>query len=145
MKKQLSLISVFLVFLAMGFGDAANQLVSVVKDAFQVSSFTASFVAFCGMIMFGVLSVPTGVWQSKIGKKKMLTIGLCLFLLGALLPILAFNFPIILLAVLLMGAGATILQVSGNPAEGWMLTGGPYVIDGKTCIFDSSGHLISQT
>ena len=37
------------------------------------------------------------------------------------------------------------LQVSGNPAEGWMLTGGPYVIDGKTCIFDSSGHLISQT
>lgn len=115
MKKQLSLISVFFVFLAMGFGDAANQLVSVVKDAFQVSSFTASFVAFCGMIMFGVLSVPTGVWQSKIGKKKMLTIGLCLFLLGALLPILAFDFPIILLAVLLMGAGATILQVSGNP------------------------------
>ena len=67
------------------------------------------------MIMFGVLSVPTGVWQSKTGKKKMLTIGLILFLLGAILPIIAFNFPIILLAVLLMGAGATILQVSGNP------------------------------
>lgn len=45
----------------------------------------------------------------------MLTIGLILFLAGAVLPILAFNFPMILLAVLLMGAGATILQVSGNP------------------------------
>ena len=115
MKKQLSLISVFLVFLAMGFGDAAGQLVSVVEKAFSVSPFTASLVSLSGMIMFGVLSVPTGVWQSKIGKKKMLTIGLMLFLAGALLPIVAFNFPVILLAVLLMGAGATILQVSGNP------------------------------
>ena len=115
MKKQLSLISVFFVFLAMGFGDAAGQLVSVVEKAFKVSPFTASLVSLSGMIMFGVLSVPTGVWQSKIGKKKMLTIGLILFLAGALLPIMAFNFPMILLAVLLMGAGATILQVSGNP------------------------------
>ena len=115
MKKQLSLVSVFFVFLAMGFGDAANQLVSVVEKAFNVTPFTASLASLSGMIMFGVLSVPTGVWQSKIGKKKMLTIGLCLFLLGSVLPILAFNFPIILLAVLLMGAGATILQVSGNP------------------------------
>ena len=115
MKKQLSLISVFFVFLAMGFGDAAVQLVSVVEKAFNVTPFTASLVSLSGMIMFGVLSVPTGVWQSKIGKKKMLTIGLILFLAGAILPILAFNFPIILLAVLLMGAGATILQVSGNP------------------------------
>ena len=115
MKKQLSLISVFFVFLAMGFGDAAGQLVSVVEKAFNVSPFTASLVSLSGMIMFGVLSVPTGVWQSKIGKKKMLTIGLILFLAGALLPIMAFNFPMILLAVLLMGAGATILQVSGNP------------------------------
>ena len=115
MKKQLSLISVFFVFLAMGFGDAAGQLVSVVEKAFNVTPFTASLVSLSGMIMFGVLSVPTGVWQSKIGKKKMLTIGLILFLAGAELPIFAFNFPIILLAVLLMGAGATILQVSGNP------------------------------
>ena len=115
MKKQLSLISVFFVFLALGFGDAAGQLVSVVEKAFNVTPFTASLVSLSGMIMFGVLSVPTGVWQSKIGKKKMLTIGLILFLAGAVLPILAFNFPIILLAVLLMGAGATILQVSGNP------------------------------
>jgi len=115
MKKNLSIIAVFFVFLAMGFGDAAGQLVSVVEKAFHISPFMASLVSFAGMIMFGVLSVPTGVWQSKIGKKKMLLVGMVLFLLGAILPILAFNFPMILLAVLFMGAGATILQVSGNP------------------------------
>ncbi|MBR0123357.1 MAG: MFS transporter [Bacteroidales bacterium] len=115
MKKSLSVFAVFLVFLAMGFGDAANQLVSIVQEAFHVTPFTASFVSLFGMIMFGILSVPTGVMQSKIGKKKMLVIGLIVFLLGAILPALAFSFPMILAAVMLMGAGATILQVAGNP------------------------------
>lgn len=114
-QSQLSLIAIFLVFLAMGFGDAAGQLVSVVEKAFGISPFAASLVSFAGMIMFGVLSIPMGVQQSKIGKKKMLTIGLIFFLLGAILPIVAFNFPVILVAVLLMGAGAAILQVAGNP------------------------------
>lgn len=114
-QSQLSLIAIFLVFLAMGFGDAAGQLVSVVEKAFGISPFTASLVSFAGMIMFGVLSIPMGVQQSKIGKKKMLTIGLIFFLLGAILPVVAFNFPVILGAVLLMGAGAAILQVAGNP------------------------------
>ncbi|MDR0969980.1 MAG: MFS transporter [Lentimicrobiaceae bacterium] len=107
--------AIMLVFLAMGFGDAAGQLVSIIEEAFHVSPFMASLVSFSGMIMFGVLSVPMGVQQSKIGKKKMLIVGLLLFLMGAILPIIAFNFVIILVAVLLMGAGATILQVSGNP------------------------------
>ncbi|MDL2227304.1 MFS transporter [Odoribacter sp. OttesenSCG-928-L07] len=115
MKNSLSVFAVFLVFLAMGFGDAAGQLVSIIEKAFNVTPFTASLVSFSGMIMFGVLSVPMGVQQSRIGKKKMLIIGLLFFLLGAILPIVAFTFPTILVAVLLMGAGATILQVSGNP------------------------------
>ena len=45
MKKSLSVFAVFLVFLAMGFGDAANQLVSIVQEAFHVTPFTASFVS----------------------------------------------------------------------------------------------------
>ena len=115
MKKSIALVSVFFVFLAMGFGDAAGQLVSVVQEAFHITPFTASLVSFSGMVMFGVLSVPMGVYQSKAGKKKTLMLGMILFLLGAIIPICVFNFPMILLAVLLMGAGAAILQVSGNP------------------------------
>lgn len=106
---------IFLVFLAMGFGDAAGQLVSVVEKAFGVSAFTASLVSFSGMIMFGLLSIPLGIIQSRVGKKKVLFSGLIFFFLGALLPVLNFSFPVILLAVLFMGAGATMLQVSGQP------------------------------
>lgn len=110
-----STFAILLSFLCMGFGDAAGQLVSIVEQAFGVTPFMASFVSLAGMVMFGLLSVPAGVWQSKIGKKRMLIVGLLLFLVGAILPVLAFSFPVILAAVLFMGAGATILQVSANP------------------------------
>jgi len=114
-KDNFSAFPIFLAFLCMGFGDASGQLVSVVEKAFGVSPFTASLVSFSGMIMFGVLSIPLGIIQSRVGKKKVLLTGLVFFLLGALLPVVGFSFPVILLAVLLMGAGAAILQVSGQP------------------------------
>ena len=114
-ENKFSVFPIFLAFLCMGFGDASGQLVSVVEKAFGVSPFTASLVSFSGMIMFGVLSIPLGIIQSRVGKKNILLAGLAFFLLGALLPVVGFSFPVILLAVLLMGAGAAILQVSGQP------------------------------
>lgn len=114
-KNNFSAVPIFLAFLCMGFGDASGQLVSVVEKTFSVSPFMASLVSFSGMIMFGVLSIPLGIIQSRVGKKKILLTGLVFFLMGALLPVVGFSFPVILLAVLLMGAGAATLQVSGQP------------------------------
>ena len=114
-KNKFSTFPIFLAFLCMGFGDASGQLVSVVEKTFNVSPFMASLVSFSGMIMFGVLSIPLGIIQSRVGKKKILLTGLVFFLMGALLPVVGFSFPVILLAVLFMGAGAAILQVSGQP------------------------------
>jgi len=112
---KFSTVPIFLAFLCMGFGDASGQLVSVVEKAFRVTPFMASLVSFSGMIMFGILSIPLGIIQSRAGKKNILLIGLAFFLMGALLPVVGFSFPVVLLAVLLMGAGATMLQVSGQP------------------------------
>jgi len=82
-----------------------------------------------GFIMFGLLSVPLGIFQDRKGKKFLLVMGLIVAFIGLFIPIfegmygpfVSFetssytNFYIILLALLLLGAGATILQVSGNP------------------------------
>lgn len=108
---------VFLAFLAMGFGDAAGPFVSLAKQQFDLSNFTAQMVAFAGFIMFGILSVPVGVFQDKRGKKFVLIMGLSIMLAGVLIPTaVGFStFPLFLLTVLLLGAGATILQVAGNP------------------------------
>lgn len=110
-------VPVFLAFLAMGFGDAAGPFVSLAKQQFSLSNFTAQLIAFVGFIMFGILSVPIGVFQDKKGKKYILVLGLSVMLAGVLIPaIFGFStFAMFLVTVLLLGAGATILQVAGNP------------------------------
>ena len=110
-------VPVFLAFLAMGFADAAGPFVSLAKQQFNLSNFAAQLIAFTGFIMFGVLSVPMGVFQDRKGKKFVLVLGLAIMLAGVLIPTLfgIDTFAVFLLAVLLLGAGATVLQVAGNP------------------------------
>lgn len=108
---------VFLAFLAMGFGDAAGPFVSLAKQQFVLSNFAAQLIAFTGFVMFGLLSVPMGIFQDRRGKKFILMLGLSIMLAGVLIPtVFGFStFPVFLLTILLLGAGATTLQVAGNP------------------------------
>jgi MFS transporter, FHS family, L-fucose permease len=120
---------ILLAFLAMGFGDVVGPLVSLVKDSFEVSNFVASLMTTSGFLMFGVLSIPLGVFQDKKGKKYILMMGLLIALLGLLIPILFGMYGqrpevasgsytklyALFVSVFLLGAGATTLQVAGNP------------------------------
>ncbi len=101
----------------MGFGDAVATFVGKAKDTFALSNFEAQFVSFVGFIMFGLLSVPMGILQSKIGKKSTLLIGLLLAFIGVAVVLIMgiTSYALFLSAVLLLGAGAAILQVAGNP------------------------------
>ncbi|MEA3479013.1 MAG: MFS transporter [Bacteroidota bacterium] len=121
MEKQInrtfSSIPVFLAFLCMGFGDVVGPLTGLVKEEFQLSNVLAQMIPFMGFMMFGLLSIPMGIFQDKKGKKFVLMFGLILAFLGLILPILG-NFSafyLLLIAILLLGAGATMLQVAGNP------------------------------
>lgn len=110
-------LPVFLAFLAMGFGDAVGPFVGLAKEQFQLSNFAAQLIPFVGFLMFGLLSLPMGLYQDKKGKKFVLMLGLFIMLAGILIPSLMglSTFPVFLLTVLLLGAGATTLQVAGNP------------------------------
>jgi FHS family L-fucose permease-like MFS transporter len=112
-----SAVPVFLAFLAMGFGDAVGPFVGLAREEFRLSNFAAQLIPFSGFLMFGVLSVPVGVFQDRQGKKFVLISGLAVMLAGLLIPTLfgLSTFPVFLLTILLLGAGATVLQVSGNP------------------------------
>ncbi len=114
---SLRAVPVFLAFLAMGFADAAGPFVGLARQQFNLSNFAAQFISFTGFIMFGVLSVPMGVFQDRKGKKFVLILGLAIMLAGVLIPTVfgISAFPVFLSAVLLLGAGATVLQVAGNP------------------------------
>lgn len=108
---------VFLAFLAMGFGDAVGPFVGLARQDFHLSNFAAQLIAFTGFIMFGILSVPLSLYQDRKGKKFILVLGLCVMLFGLLVATVAglTTFPGFLVMVLLLGAGATTLQVAGNP------------------------------
>jgi len=108
---------VFLAFLCMGFGDVVGPLTSQLQSEYQLSNFLAGFVTFMGFIMFGLLSVPMGLYQDRKGKKHVLFLGMIAALIGLLLPIIGHfaSFGLLLASLLLLGTGATLLQVAGNP------------------------------
>lgn len=109
-------LAVFLAFLAMGFADAVGPFVSLAKAEFQLSNTVASLIPFVGFSMFGLLSVPIGLVQDKKGKKFVLTLGLLVAFVGLLNASFGLTeFSRFLVTILLMGAGAAILQVAGNP------------------------------
>lgn len=108
---------IFLAFLCMGFGDAVATFVGKAKDTFALSNLEAQLISFAGFLMYGLLSVPMGIVQEKISKRRTLLIGLGLALAGVLVVLAAgiSNYKVFLAAVLLFGAGAAVLQVAGNP------------------------------
>ena len=108
---------IFLAFLVMGFGDVSGPLTSQLQNDFSLSNFEAGLVTFMAFIMFGLLSVPMGLYQDRKGRKHVLMLGLFAALIGMSLPMLGSyeSFPLILGGLLFMGIGATLLQVAGNP------------------------------
>lgn len=128
-KNKNAVFPIMLAFLVMGFGDVVGPMVSLVKDSFQISNFAAQILTLSGFIMFGLLSIPMGIVQSRIGKTKILGFGLIIAFLGLAIPMLGglygaeiinikekeYILYLLYFSVLLLGAGATMLQVSGNP------------------------------
>jgi len=113
---KLRVIPVFLVFLAMGFVDAVGPFVSLAKNEFRLSNAVASLTPFVGLSMFGLLSIPAGIFQNRWGKKIVLISGLTAALAGMLVASLgAASFALFLVSIVLLGAGMAILQVAGNP------------------------------
>ena len=116
-RNSFSALPVFLAFLCMGFGDVVGPLTGLIKQEFQLSNLMAQMIPFMGFLMFGLLSIPIGVAQDKLGKKSILMTGLCLALFGLAIPMIGkfSSFIALLAGILMLGAGATFLQVSGNP------------------------------
>jgi FHS family L-fucose permease-like MFS transporter len=108
---------IFLAFLVMGFGDVSGPLTSQLQTDFSLNNFQAGLVTFMAFIMFGLLSIPMGLFQDRKGRKHVLMLGLVAALMGMILPILGNyeSFILILGGLLFLGTGATLLQVAGNP------------------------------
>ncbi|UCS91715.1 MFS transporter [Echinicola marina] len=102
-------------FYVMSFSDLVGIGVDRVKSEFDLSNTLAQMIPFAVFLWFFVLSVPVGIMQDRIGKRKMLNIGMLVTALGLLFPFLFYTYEMVLLGFAFLGIGNTIVQVSANP------------------------------
>ncbi|RLD70075.1 MAG: MFS transporter, partial [Bacteroidetes bacterium] len=108
-------LPVLMASLLMGFADIVGVATGYIKKDFGLGDDLAQLIPFMALVWFFLLSVPAGILQDKYGKRTMLNIGMGLLGVGMLVPFFHYSFPVMLLAMILMGIGNTIVQVSANP------------------------------
>ena len=117
-KKKISLMMtfpVFMSFIVMGFVDLVGVITAYVKKDFVLTDNIAQLIPMLVFVWFFLLSVPTGILQDRIGKRNMVNIGMILTALGMIIPLIHYSFPFMLGAVVFLGIGNTVVQVSANP------------------------------
>ncbi len=99
----------------MGFVDLVGVATGYVKQDFNLSDKMAQLIPFMVFIWFALMSIPTGIFQDRMGKKLTVNIGMILTGIGLLIPFVYYTLPTALIGFALLGIGNTILQVSANP------------------------------
>lgn len=113
---MLRILPILLAFFLMGLADAMGPNADAIKNAYQINNVMSTLVSFAVFIAFAVFSVPGGLLASRIGKKKLLLLGLAINALALVIPSFeAPAFPVVLGCIFLLGVGTTFLQVAGNP------------------------------
>ena len=116
---RFALFSLTTLFFIWGFITCLNDiLIPYLKDAFSLSYTQAMLVQFCFFGAYFIVSLPAGKLVSKIGYKKGIVTGLTIASFGCLLFYPAAEmgvYGVFLLALFVLAAGITILQVSANP------------------------------
>ncbi len=118
MKNRISLLKVLPVissFFVMGIVDLVGISTNYVKQDFGLRDSIANLLPFSLFLWFAILSVPTSMILNSLGRKRTVIISMMLTLLAMIIPLIVYNFPIMLFAFALLGIGNTIIQVSINP------------------------------
>jgi fucose permease len=109
------ILPVLMSFFVMSFVDLVGIGVDRVSSDLSLSATLAQLIPSAAFLWFLLLSVPVGIMQSRLGKKFVLNIGMCVTALGLLTPFFFRSFAMVLTGFALLGIGNTIVQVSANP------------------------------
>jgi len=118
-KQTFALVSLTSLFFMWGFITCLNDiLIPHLKAAFDLNYTQAMLIQFCFFGAYFIVSIPAGQLINKIGYQKGIVCGLLVASLGCLgfIPAASFHaYPMFLMALFVLAAGITILQVSANP------------------------------
>ena len=108
----LALIPILFGFFAMGFTDVIGTAMAYVKKDFGLSDSLTSFLPSMIFLWFFVVSIPTGMITTRIGRKNTVLLSLAVTILGTLLPLVSYTKYTIFVAFALLGIGNTIIQAA---------------------------------
>lgn len=118
-RRPLLVVLVVFLFFAWGFATVLiDTLVPKLRGVFALSYTEVLLTQFSFFVGYFIFSVPAGFILSRIGYLRGAVLGLAVMMCGCLLfsPAAAFGlFPAFLLALFVMSAGITLLQVIANP------------------------------
>ena len=109
------LIPVFITFYVMGFVDLVGMATGYVKEDFQLSDSLAQLLPSMVFFWFALLSIPTGIFQDRRGKRLTVNLGMAITGIGMLVPFVHYTYLTAIIGFMILGIGNTILQVSANP------------------------------
>lgn len=95
-----------------------DALIPRLKDVFELTYLQAGLVQFAWFTAYGLISIPGGKLIKRIGYQNGILAGLSLAAMGCLIFYPAAStrlFPLFLLALFVVAAGITVLQVAANP------------------------------
>ncbi|MGV8955180.1 MAG: hypothetical protein ACOH2M_29050 [Cypionkella sp.] len=106
-------------FFAWGFATALiDPLIAAVKGVFELNFTEALLTQFAWFTAYGVVSLPAAAVLARLGYARSIVGALAVMVLGALIVPLStiFDFyPGVLVALFVIAAGVTLLQVAANP------------------------------
>jgi fucose permease len=102
-------------FFVMGLVDLVGIATNYAKQDFELSDTVANLLPISVFAWFLILSVPTGYLMNRLGRKTTVLLSMVVSLAAMLLPLIAYSYPVLLVAFALLGIGNTIIQVALNP------------------------------
>ncbi len=106
-------------FFVFGFVTWVNSvLITFFKQAFNLSSFQSTLVAFAFFISYTIMAIPSSAVLKRTGFKNGMSLGLVTMAIGTLVFVPAaksVSYPLFLVGLFIIGIGLTVLQTASNP------------------------------
>lgn len=112
---SLILIPVMLSFFVMGFVDLVGVAANHMQADFALSDTMANLCPAMVFLWFLLFSIPAGILMNYIGRRKTVLLSLFITTVSLLMPLLRYEFVMMLISFSLLGIGNVLLQVSLNP------------------------------
>ncbi len=106
-------------FFVFGFVTWVNSvLITFFKQAFNLTSFQSTLVAFAFFISYTIMAIPSSAVLKRTGFKNGMSLGLVTMAIGTLIFVPAaksVSYPLFLVGLFIIGIGLTVLQTASNP------------------------------